>query len=131
MRFDESLGSFYLPAFSKMNEDNAGKYMFEQKFIHHADSKVRFYAFANQIFDVYGDNAIIGICFIIVCLFRDIIIRYRREFPSLFLFGPKGTGKTASVNCYRVHSYMVATTQTCAHQQCLVLPSFCLRQKMR
>jgi CHC2 zinc finger protein len=41
------------------------------------------------------DNAIIGICFIIVCLFRDIIIRYRREFPSLFLFGPKGTGKTA------------------------------------
>lgn len=95
VRFDESLGSFYLPAFSKMNEDNADKYMFEQKFIHHADSKVRFYAFANQMFDVYGDNAIIGICFIIVCLFRDIIIRYRREFPSLFLFGPKGTGKTA------------------------------------
>lgn len=94
VRLDASLGSFYLPAFSKMNEDNA-KYLFEQKFVHLADSKVRFYVFAKQMFDVYGDNAIIGICFIIVCIFRDIIIRYRREFPSLFLFGPKGTGKTA------------------------------------
>ena len=71
------------------------KYLFERKFVHHTDSSVRFYAFANLMYDVYGDNAIISICFIIVCLFRDIIIRHRREFPSLFLFGPKGTGKTA------------------------------------
>lgn len=95
VRLNPSLGSFYLPAFSKMNEDNADKYLFERKFVHHTDSSVRFYAFANLMYDVYGDNAIIGICFIIVCLFRDIIIRHRREFPSLFLFGPKGTGKTA------------------------------------
>lgn len=95
VRLNAVLGSFYLPAFSKMNEDNADKFLFEQKFVHHADSKVRFYAFANLMIDVYGDNAIIGICFIIVCLFRDIIIHHRREFPSLFLFGPKGTGKTA------------------------------------
>lgn len=95
VRLSSSLGSFYLPAFSKMNEDNADKFLFEQKFVHHAESTVRFYAFAEQMLVVYGDNAIIGICFIIVCLFRDIIIRHRREFPSLFLFGPKGTGKTA------------------------------------
>lgn len=132
VRLDVSLGSFYLPAFSKMNEDNADKYMFEQKFVHLADSNVRFYAFANQMFDVYGDNAIIGICFIIVCLFRDIIIRYRREFPSLFLFGPKAVlARQPSVNCCKVHSYMVATTRTCALQQCLVLPSSCLRRRMR
>ena len=56
---------------------------------------VRFFQFATQMRLVYGDNAIIGICFIVVCLFRDIIIRHRREFPTLFLFGPKGTGKTA------------------------------------
>lgn len=95
VRLSSSMGSFYLPAFSKMNEDNADKFLFEQKFVHHSDSTVRFYAFASQLIVVYGDNAIIGICFIIVCLFRDIIIRHRREFPSLFLFGPKGTGKTA------------------------------------
>lgn len=95
VRLSSPFGSFYLPAFSQMNEDNADKFLFEQKFVHHADSTVRFYAFANQMIVVYGDNAIIGICFIIVCLFRDIIIRHRREFPSLFLFGPKGTGKTA------------------------------------
>ena len=88
-------GSFYLPAFSKMNEDNGDKFLFEQKFIHMPDSHVRFLQFAKQMRLVYGDNAIIGICFIVVCLFRDIIIRHRREFPSLFLFGPKGTGKTA------------------------------------
>ena len=95
VRLSSSMGSFYLPAFSKMNEDNADKFLFEQKFVHHSDSTVRFYAFASQLIVVYGDNAIIGICFIIVCLFRDIVIRHRREFPSLFLFGPKGTGKTA------------------------------------
>ena len=95
VRLDDTLGSFYLPAFSKMNEDNSDKFLFEQKFIHLPESKVRFYQFASQMRSVYGDNAIIGICYIVVCLFRDIIIRHRREFPSLFLFGPKGTGKTA------------------------------------
>ena len=95
VRLSPSLGSFYLPAFSKMNEDNSEKFLFEQKFVHYSESKVRFYAFASQMIVVYGENAIIGICYIIVCLFRDIIIRHRREFPSLFLFGPKGTGKTA------------------------------------
>lgn len=95
VRLDGSLGSFYLPAFSKMNEDNSDKFLFEQKFIHLPESKVRFFQFASQMRLVYGDNAIIGICYIVVCLFRDIIIRHRREFPTLFLFGPKGTGKTA------------------------------------
>lgn len=95
VRLGDTLGSFYLPAFSKMNEDNSDKFLFEQKFIHLPESKVRFYQFASQMRLVYGDNAIIGICYIVVCLFRDIIIRHRREFPSLFLFGPKGTGKTA------------------------------------
>ena len=95
VRLGSPLGSFYLPAFSKMNEDNSEKFLFEQKFIHLPESKVRFFQFATQMRLVYGDNAIIGICFIVVCLFRDIIIRHRREFPTLFLFGPKGTGKTA------------------------------------
>ena len=95
VRLGNPLGSFYLPAFSKMNEDNSEKFLFEQKFIHLSESKVRFLQFATQMRLVYGDNAIIGTCFIVVCLFRDIIIRHRREFPTLFLFGPKGTGKTA------------------------------------
>lgn len=95
VRLNASMGSFYLPAFSRINDDNADKFLFERKFIHCPDSDVRFGSFTNQMLEVYGDNAIIGICFIIVCLFRDIIIRHRREFPSLFLFGPKGTGKTA------------------------------------
>ena len=95
VRLGNPLGSFYLPAFSKMNEENSEKFLFEQKFIHLPESKVRFFQFSTQMRLVYGDNAIIGICFIVVCLFRDIIIRHRREFPTLFLFGPKGTGKTA------------------------------------
>ena len=95
VRLGNPYGSFYLPAFSKMNEDNSEKFLFEQKFIHLPESKVRFFQFATQMRLVYGDNAIIGICFIVVCLFRDIIILHRREFPTLFLFGPKGTGKTA------------------------------------
>lgn len=91
----ELLGTFYLPAFSKINKNDADKFIFEQKFVHRVESNVRFQAFASKLFEVYGTNAIIGIGFIIACLFRDIIIRYKREFPSLFLFGPKGTGKTA------------------------------------
>lgn len=68
VRLSSSLGSFYLPAFSKMNEDSVDKFLFEQKFVHHAESRVRFYAFASQLIVVYGENAIIGICYIIVCL---------------------------------------------------------------
>ena len=33
VRLGNPLGSFYLPAFSKMNEDNSEKFLFEQKFI--------------------------------------------------------------------------------------------------
>ncbi len=92
---DSSISTIYLPAFSKINEENIDRFLFELKFIHLPESSVRLSSFASQLRFVYGNNAIVGICFIIVCLFRDIIISHRREFPSLFLFGPKGTGKTA------------------------------------
>ena len=94
VRLGEHFGSFYLPAFSIMNEDNRDMFLFERQFIHLPDSPVRFIQFATQMRLAYGDNAISGICFLVSCLFRDIIIRYRREFPTLFLFGPKGSGKT-------------------------------------
>jgi hypothetical protein len=43
---------------------------------------------------VFGDNAKVGICFLLATLFRDVITGYTKSFPILNLFGPKGSGKS-------------------------------------
>ncbi|MCB9298845.1 MAG: hypothetical protein H6559_37855 [Lewinellaceae bacterium] len=84
---------YYLPAFSIVNEDAEREYHNERKFVYE-HGKTSFQAWANQLVKVFGDNAKIGICFLVAAAFRDIVFAHANCFPLLFLFGPKGTGKT-------------------------------------
>ncbi|MCB0568013.1 MAG: hypothetical protein KDD01_26885 [Phaeodactylibacter sp.] len=84
---------FYLPAFSIVNEDAESEYHNERKFVYE-HGKTSFEAWANQLVKVFGDNAKIGVCFLVAAAFRDIVFTHANCFPLLFLFGPKGTGKT-------------------------------------
>lgn len=89
-------GKFYLPAMSKLNIDSRELYVNEKKFRHekmtdHPTSQADFFA---KVVQVFGENAMVGLCFYIATLFRDIVITTSRSFPLLNAFGPKGCGKT-------------------------------------
>jgi hypothetical protein len=49
---------------------------------------------ATLMAEVFGDNAKVGICYLLASLHRDLITSYTVNFPILNLFGPKGSGKT-------------------------------------
>lgn len=84
---------YYLPAFSKVNEDAEREYHNERKFVFE-DGNTTFGKWALQLVKTFGDNAKVGICFIAAAAFRDVVFTHANCFPLLFLFGPKGTGKT-------------------------------------
>ena len=99
--------SFYIPATSKMYENNPEIYQFERLFIHENRSGIKLYDFAVQLVSVFGDNAKIAFCYLLATLYRDVIFNRTRHFPILNLFGEKGTGKTTlatSLQSFFIHS---------------------------
>ena len=99
--------SFYIPATSKMYENNPEIYQFERLFIHENRSGIKLYDFAVQLVMVFGDNAKIAFCYLLATLYRDVIFNRTRHFPILNLFGEKGTGKTTlatSLQSFFIHS---------------------------
>ena len=87
-------GNFYLPAMSQIYKDSRELYVNERKFCHLNQSDISLHDYFAMIINVFGDNAIITLCFYLATLFRDIIKPQVRFFPLLNVFGPKGSGKT-------------------------------------
>lgn len=86
--------NYYLPAFSSIYKGEDGLFMSERKFIHRDGNKITLYDYSRRLIDVYGDNAMIALCFYFATLFRDYLVNIFNFFPILNLFGPKGAGKT-------------------------------------
>ncbi|MDL2297498.1 toprim domain-containing protein, partial [Bacteroidales bacterium OttesenSCG-928-E04] len=84
---------YYIPALSSLFVTETNLYQFERKF-RHAPGQIDLEQYAALLMEVYGENAIAGLCFYIATLFRDIIVETFRFFPILNIFGPKGTGKS-------------------------------------
>ena len=87
-------GNFYLPAMSQIYKDSRELYVNERKFCHLGLSDISLNDYFAKIIAVFGDNAVIALCFYIATLFRDIIKPQVHCFPLLNVFGPKGYGKT-------------------------------------
>ena len=85
--------NYYLPAFSKLYKDTKF-YEFERSFVHKAYGSVTLKGFSSMLVEVFGDNAKIGLCYLLASLFRDIIVDYTKWFPLLNLFGPPHSGKS-------------------------------------
>jgi DNA primase catalytic core len=86
--------NYYLPAFSSIYKGEEGLFLSERRYLHSDNNKITFLEYSRQLRNVFGDNAIVAICFYIASLFRDHLVRLHTFFPILNLFGPKGTGKT-------------------------------------
>lgn len=86
---------FYLPAFGLANDENAD---FEtEKLYSFRPGDIGFTEWADLFFQSFGANGAIGILFLILSVFRDVVFNQVRFFPFLFLFGDFGTGKTSYV----------------------------------
>lgn len=86
--------NYYLPAFSDVYKDEKSLFISERNFIHRDKSDITLKDYSKLFIEVFGDNAIIAICFYVATLFRDVILRTMNFYPILCLFGPKGAGKT-------------------------------------
>ena len=84
---------FYLPAYSNLFTDADEIFKNERNF-KHIDTNITFEDWAHSFYKAYKENGIVGICFGIAVLFRDIIFDEFNEFPMLNLFGQKGSGKS-------------------------------------
>ena len=87
-------GNFYLPGSSLIYRDDVKLFQFERKFIYTNYNAVSMRDYTEKLIRVFGDNAKVGVCFLLATLFRDIIVGLTKSFPILNLFGPKGSGKS-------------------------------------
>jgi len=92
---DNNVKRFYLPAFGLANSTNED---FEtQKLYSFKAGDIGFTEWSSLFYESFGTNGAIGILFLILSVFRDIVFNQVRFFPFLFLFGDFGTGKTSFV----------------------------------
>lgn len=92
VRFNDE--NFYLPASSKVYQGEDTLFVSERRFRHNPSGKITLFDYSTKLIEVFGENAMFGICFYMTSLFRDYIARLFGFFPILNLFGPKGAGKT-------------------------------------
>ena len=90
----EDKGNFYIPSNSKIYKDEPKLFQFERRFVHMNYNNITLKEYFASLIDVFGDNAIVGIGFLLATLFRDIVTGFTKSFPILNLFGPKGSGKS-------------------------------------
>ncbi len=87
---------YFSPSFSVVYSDvreDDDEYENDRYFIWQ-EAPVLFNDWSRLMIDVYGDNAIIAIAFLVASVFRDLIYEKYKIFPHLFLFGEKQSGKS-------------------------------------
>lgn len=85
--------NYYLPSSSGIYKSEETLFVSERRF-RHSPGKISLFDYSSQLLQVYGDNAMFGLCFYFATLFRDHIAGRFGFYPILNLFGPKGAGKT-------------------------------------
>jgi DNA primase len=85
--------NYYLPSSSDIYKAEDGLFVSERRFRFNP-GKISLNDYAAKMINVYGENAMFGLCFYFASLFRDHIAKQFGFFPILNLFGPKGAGKT-------------------------------------
>jgi len=85
--------NYYLPSSSDIYKAEDSLFVSERRF-KFTPGVVSLNDYSTKLIDVFGENAMFGLCFYFASLFRDHIAKQFGFFPILNLFGPKGAGKT-------------------------------------
>ncbi|MDO8999789.1 MAG: DUF6371 domain-containing protein [Bacteroidota bacterium] len=89
---------FYLPSGKKGNENNVD-FVDDRKF-KFTPGTLTLSLFVEKIYNIYEINGLIGLCYTIATIHRDIIFSETKFFPFLFLYGGKGSGKSTYINFF-------------------------------
>lgn len=95
--------NYFLPFTSKIYSDDDEEYVNEKKFRYKPSKKpVKVEDWMNTIQKVYGPNGLIGVCFYLASIFRDILFDIDSNFPMLFCFGQRQSGKTTFMHSFKL-----------------------------
>lgn len=98
---------YYLPPYSDTYINDPDSYDFEKKLIYSGENTDTLHQFVERLVAVYGDGAKVGFAWVLACIFRDVIYRWKDWFPVLFLFGIRGSGKTALASALNSFFYVL------------------------
>ena len=87
---------FYLPAFAESNRNNPSYE--EMRSYSYREGTLDFKTWSLLMYQAYGINGAVGICYLLQSVFFNEILGYKNFFPFLYLFGPAGTGKTSFID---------------------------------
>lgn len=104
-----SLGTtkYYLPPYSDTYINDPNSYEFEKTLVYAADNPDTLYKFVDRLVCVFGDGAKVGFAWVLSCLFRDVIYKWKDWFPVLNIFGIRGSGKTALASALNSFFYVL------------------------
>ena len=94
----EILGNHYLSsgASSVMDEFVSEDNMYENDmYLKYVDSQLTFGQWAEMYCKVYDDHGQFGVAFALLSIYKDMIYKIGAKCPLLYLYGPKGSGKSA------------------------------------
>jgi hypothetical protein len=87
---------FYLPAWAESNLID--KSYDEQRQFRFKNGNLDFKQWGDHLYTAYGIKGGIGILFLIMAIFRDIVFKELGFFPFLFLYGQPGVGKSSFID---------------------------------
>jgi hypothetical protein len=64
------------------------------RYLRYVKSPITFEHWCQLLYSVYPEHATVGIGFVVVALFKDVIFKIDNNCPMLSLYGEKGSGKT-------------------------------------
>lgn len=88
------LGTYYFPAFSPLHKDNDNECLFEKSFIYNNITMISLKDYVQRLVTVFGDNAKVGVAYILASAYHDVIFKHHTFFPIFNLVGEKGSGKS-------------------------------------
>lgn len=90
----EGRNNYYLPGSSVIFKNDRKLFQFERRLVRTTLSNISLREYSDKLIEVFGDNAKVGLCFMMATLFKDVVTSMTKNFPILNLFGPKGSGKS-------------------------------------
>jgi hypothetical protein len=91
--------NYFLPYMSSIY-DGDEDYTNEKRFRHRANDAT-FARWSELVYQSYGPNGAMGICFCIASLFRDMFFNLNNCFPMLFCFGERQSGKSTFAESFK------------------------------
>lgn len=92
----DNSNTFYLPAWSESKI--LDKHLDNERIFKYNKGQIDFKTWSDLIYKAYDINGGIGISFLIMALFRDIVFSELNFFPYLYLYGQAGVGKTSFID---------------------------------